>query len=92
MELAPLEAACTCDAVESETAASDVGNGVITPAGEPEDGEVLDVELAEEDGGAPRVAPDGYHWRLPKATGNATRSSAAGTWLVVKASGPELPG
>jgi hypothetical protein len=85
-------AACTCDRVAGDGVGVGAGAGVITPAAGLEAGVGVGVGLAEGDAGVPRAAPGTYHCRLSNATGSASRSSAGVTSLVVKASGPALPG
>jgi hypothetical protein len=90
--LAVVDAACA--AAEGDAAGEEetAGGAVITPAGGLEDGDAPGVGVAEGEGAVPRVAPGGYHCRLPNGIGKASRSRAAGTSAVVKGSGPGLPG
>jgi len=96
--LGEVDTACTRAAAEGEAAEGEAaaeegaGGAVITLAGGLEEDGELGVGVADAEGDVPRVAPAGYHGRLPKRIGKASRSSAAGTWPVVKGSGPVLPG
>jgi hypothetical protein len=69
-----------------------VGEAVMTPAGGLEGGGLVGEGLGEPAGWLPGAVPGTYHCRLANGTGKASRSSASGTWLVVKGSGPVSPG